>query len=162
MTKLELLIYYAKSWMGTPYHWGLEHGGDDFLGMDCSGFVSEVLQGVGIFKNRQRMTAHDIYEFFCKIYNIDPIRPFNSLNGMFVSQRPKAGWLQFFLDNRNQVYHVNICINDQYVVGAIGGNSKTKDDRTAAEQNAFIKIRPFDYTLKPSMVVYIKPCADIG
>lgn len=129
----DLMVWYASLWIKTPGHWGTEHGGDDFLGMDCSGFLSEVVQAVGLAPHRMRLSAHDWYRYFTEE------------RGCQLLDRARCGALQFFFDENDRVVHVNICFNGAFVVGAIGVSSKVTGDEEAAARNAFVKMRPVDY-----------------
>lgn len=142
-------VWYALFWLKTPYHYGTAHGGDDPKGMDCSGFVSEVLQAVGILSHRTRLSAQGIHDELRR-RAVDLDEP-SSIKVM-----PSEGVLQFFLNDRRRVYHVNLCLNPYFVIGAIGGRSDTLNDDVAALQNAFVKVRPVDYTI-PDEVLYLDP-----
>lgn len=121
----ELAVRYAWHWIGTPYAWG----GDDFSAFDCSGFVSEILQALGVLPHGVRKTAQGLYEIF---------KPFVVAAGY-------AGCLAFWLDDQDEAAHVMLMADDRHVIGASGGGSATKTREDAIRQNAFIKIRPLSY-----------------
>lgn len=145
----QLLVEYAQRWIGTPYHWGTSgHGGDDFMGMDCSGFSSEAFQSVGLCANNLRLTADGWLNYFrvreCA-ENYSPGGP---------------GWIQFHINpNSNKVFHMMICVNSLIVVGASGGDDSVGDDQAAALKNAFVKQRPYDYVKDTAgrKIIYLDP-----
>lgn len=139
-------VRYAFQWVGTPYHWGTEHGGDDFAGMDCSGFFSEIVQSVGIARQGMRTTADGWYRWLIE-------------RGAIVKQDCGMGYAQFHLSQNGHAYHVMFGIDEHLVIGASGGTSDVTNDDEAADANAFVKMRPKDYvpeSLK-RQIVYIDP-----
>jgi len=132
MTKIlsarKWLIRTALSYLGTPYLWG----GDDPAGFDCSGLVIECLKTAGLLGENYDTTANGLYQMY-KEFAID---------------KPSAGALLFYMkknNNRLQAYHVVICLDEYYQIGAGGGDSRTVSIKTAWNQNAFVKIRPINY-----------------
>ena len=65
----ELAIWYAEQWIGTPYIWG----GDDFSGFDCSGYIVEVLQGIGWISRKEDYTADGLYRKYKENKIIQPM-----------------------------------------------------------------------------------------
>jgi len=120
-----IAVDYAKHFIETPY----KYGGDDFSGFDCSGFVIEVLQGVGILPHGHDYSAHDLYTIF---------KPGRVEAGY-------AGCLAFWLDDAGRAVHVMLMVDNGHVIGASGGGSKTDDLADAIRDNAFIKMRPLNY-----------------
>ena len=59
--RVELMLNYAKSFIGTPYVWGANGGG----AFDCSGYVQEVLSCIGLDPKGDQ-TAQKLYDFFIK------------------------------------------------------------------------------------------------
>lgn len=137
---------YAFQWIGTPYHWGTEHGGDDFAGMDCSGFFSEYLQSVGIAPHKMRTTA----DGWCR---------WLKTKGAFVKLDCGMGIAQFHLDKTGHAYHVMVGIDEHLVIGASGGTSDVLNDDDAADANAFVKMRPKNYVHKSlnRRIEYVDP-----
>jgi len=129
----ELAVRYAWAWIRTPYKWG----GDDFSSMDCSGFIIEVLQGVGILPHGRDYSAHDLYMLF---------KPNVVALGY-------AGCLAFWLDDKGHAVHVMLLIDNTHVIGASGGGSKTDDLADAIRDNAFIKMRPLTYRKGTSVII---------
>jgi len=158
-------VKYAVSFLLTPYVWG----GDDFSGIDCSGYVREILLAVGQ-EDPEDKAAHGLYLKFKaegKIIDLEDIQP---------------GCLIFFMKSGSAT-HVEMIIDPVGLsIGASGGGrpkfnlfDEIKKDpilsnfyghlteeefkrrendiflraakrllfeRQAIDQNAFIKIRP--------------------
>lgn len=112
----------ALSHLGTPYIWG----GDDPSGFDCSGFVIECLKTAGILSEREDHTAEQLRAKF--IGNVIPA--------------PRRGALQFLLGPDGRAFHVVLCLDEYFQIGASGGTAKTTTPADAWRQNAYIKIRP--------------------
>jgi len=116
----EIALKIAWSYLGRPYIWG----GDDPTGFDCSGFMIEILKSVGKLPRSGDWTA-------------------NSLAGRWpISNLPTGGDLVFWENTRGHVVHVEMYICNGLAIGASGGGSRTRTIEDAAQQNAFIKIRP--------------------
>ena len=124
ISKRELAIKYLWTFLGTFYSWGGEGPG----GMDCSGLVSEIMQGVGIIGRSERLTAQMFWDRF----------------QMKQVKEPCAGCLVFWhsADNPDKIIHIEMCIDEVHAIGSSGGGSKTITKEDAIRQNAFVKIRP--------------------
>lgn len=130
MTRKEMAIKVAWHYLGLPYRWG---GDDPIQGFDCSGLVVEILKSIGILPRIGDWTAESLYEFFKK-------------HGKLVT-RPDAGCLAFWIDRGTaKIRHIEMFLNSEVTIGASGGGSKTKSLEAAIDQNAYIKIRPVDFT----------------
>jgi cell wall-associated NlpC family hydrolase len=118
-----LFMRVAWSHLGRWYKWG----GDDSSGFDCSGYVIECLQSVGLFPDPGDTTAAGLWK-------------------MFEDRRIRGateGALVFWENDAGKVCHVEVCLDNTYSIGARGGkNIKTVDD--AIKHNAFVKVRPID------------------
>ena len=114
----------AWCFLGLPYRWG---GDDPIRGFDCSGFVIERLKSVGILPVGFDTTANGLW----KMYEDREIF------------EPYEGCLVFF-GAAGRVSHVEYCLSPELSIGASGGWSATTDLPTAARQNAYIKVRPFE------------------
>jgi cell wall-associated NlpC family hydrolase len=89
------IVSIAKKWIGVPYL----YGGNTKAGVDCSGFVKNVYQEVGIDLPR---TSAQQYE---------ELKPTNS---------PVIGDLVFF-KKRNKINHVGIFIGDGKMIHSASG-----------------------------------------
>jgi len=132
---MDELIDYAKKWIGVPYRWG----GENFFGVDCSGYIRQVLKSVNVCPSYD-MTAHGLYRYFME-YGI-------------LLDKPKKGALVFFGDS-NLIRHVSLCINSWQMIEAGGGTSSTKTRSDADASNAFVRIRPISRRI--DLVHYIMP-----
>jgi len=121
--KLDLALKIAWKHYGRFYLWG----GDDPSGFDCSGFVLEILQSVGVISSTHDLTADDMYREWYDLYKIN---------------NPFSGCLAFRVNTNNKAYHVGFMIDSQHVMHAGGGGSYIKTVSDAIKHNAFIKVRP--------------------
>lgn len=131
---IDYLIFYALSFVGTPYKFGGNTPLDG--GMDCSGYVGEVLKAAGILDNHADLSAQGIYN-----YLTDKKQHLKSAS----ISNPERGAVSFYGKDLRHISHVALCINDKLMINAGGGNESvlTKEDAITAE--AFIKIRPVNY-----------------
>jgi len=123
MTKREKALKIAWHFLGTFYTWG----GDDPSGFDCSGFICEILQSTEIIDHKSDYTARSLYEKF-KHRSV---------------AEAKEGVLVFYYHPNKGIFHVEMCLDEESMIGASGGSSKTLTKADAIKHNAFIKIRPF-------------------
>jgi len=115
----------AESLLWTPYKWG----GDDPSGLDCSGFIVELLKSVGVLPNKGDWTARDLFQRF----------------GLNANDKPSEGDLIFWQTTAGQIVHVEMLYNRELAlsIGAAGGGSSTLDEEDAWEHNAYIRVRPY-------------------
>lgn len=126
MTKLEIAIQYAKTFIGKPYIWG---GDDPILGFDCSGLVQEILASIGMDPPGDQ-TAQGLYYYFR-----DKRNGFEGVDG--------PGCLYFFGLSIQEITHVGFGIDcPELMLEAGGGGSKSVNAAKAAELNAYVRIRP--------------------
>jgi len=133
---MELLKEYAMQFVGLPYRWA---GDDAIEGFDCSGLVIELLQSYGVLPRKYDNTADGLYK---KFYNEGVI---NSLG---------FGSLAFF-GRSNRITHIGFMLDNTRMLEAGGGDSTTVNREKAADQNAFIRIRPIES--RKDLVAIIKP-----
>jgi cell wall-associated NlpC family hydrolase len=119
----KLLYDYATAFLGKPYIWG---GDNPVEGFDCSGFCLELLRSQGAW-DRSDDTAQGIYNRFKE-------RPVKSLG---------IGAFAFY--GKSRISHVAMLIDGVHIIEAGGGGSRTKTDKDAAAQDAFIRIRPLNH-----------------
>ena len=120
--------WFMKVVMSLLNKWYI-YGGDDPDGFDCSGIVIEGLRAVGVIHSKKDMTAAGMFKKWSHLSV--PI--------------PFEGCLAFWIGLDKVVYHVAVCLDDQYCLTADGGGSKTKTEEDAKRDDAYIKIRPIDH-----------------
>ena len=96
----------AKSFLGTPYVWGGDCEKEG--GLDCSGYVFNVLKGSGIKVLRD--TAQGYY---------------NKFKQYVVKGTPRAGDLLFFGKSLNNITHVAIACNGSEMIESVGTSKNT-------------------------------------
>lgn len=122
-----ILLETAKRFLGTPYRWG----GDDVLGIDCSGMVIECLKACGLMKSHEPDTTADgLWKKF---------------SGTGKIPQAQACALAFWFNDEGKAYHVAVCTSAYFCITADGGGSKTNTLDDADKQNAFVKYRPIDH-----------------
>lgn len=121
--RLDSVLDYAKSFIGTPYRWGGRHPSE---GLDCSEFVQIVLRAVG-FDPPGDQTAQTLYD---KLKNCSSIPD------------PQAGAVLFFGKSVTKMSHVALALDELLMIEAGGGDRTTTTLQRAIEQRAFIRIRP--------------------
>lgn len=137
-TLRELGIRYAWTWLGRPYLWG----GDDPSGIDCSGLVIEILQGVGLLPHGYDNTEQGLFDRF-RSSRIDA---------------PKPGALVFYKNVAGLITHVGLILEHDIVLQASGGGPASTSPTEAWKQNAFVKIRPLAYRME--IRLYADPFPD--
>jgi cell wall-associated NlpC family hydrolase len=136
---LKALIEYARRFIGVPYYYGGEHPS---RGFDCSGFIQEVLQYVGIDPVGDQ-SAQALYNHFLT----------NSV-GSF----PGTGALVFYGEDVDKITHVALMTSNFTVIEAAGGSPEMigpKALELAVEKKAFVKERPL--TRRKDIVAIILP-----
>jgi len=134
MTLRSLALKYAYSWLGRSYKWG----GDDPSGIDCSGLIVEILQGVGLLKHATDYDVAGLFALF-KDNQTTELVP-----GALVCYKNAAG----------AFIHVGMLTESAGIVlQAAGGGSSTTSPEAAWQQNAFVKIRPIAYRKEAYVIV---------
>jgi len=101
------------------------------FGLDCSGVVCELLQSLGMVKNREEWNAQMLYNGFKK----------NSAT----ASAPVFGSLCFYGRDLNAVTHVSFGLNSTQIIEAGGGTAATLNMHVAEDMNAYVKIRPYKH-----------------
>lgn len=137
MNAKEIFQQAALKWLHVWYKWG----GDDSKGIDCSGLVQELFMMIGLDPAGDQ-TAQAYYDHFKNVSEVDR-SPQVGLNS---TTKYKCGSLVFFGKNPMAISHIGMIIadNSRMMIEAAGGGSSTTSEQKASEQNAFVKIRPFD------------------
>lgn len=135
---MDLLIAYAMTFVGTPY----KYAGNNPLqgGMDCSGFVGEVLRFSGLVGNKEDLTAQELYDRF-------------ESSGSLGSR--SAGSLAFYGKSVTQITHVAFMVDQYRILEAGGGQSSTVSIEDAAAKNAMVRGRLVNY--RQDLVATVKP-----
>lgn len=136
---LKEVTNYAFSFLGTPYRWG---GDDPITGVDCSGLAIEVLKAAGVLHGNYDTTAQGLY---LKLLELKAEK----------NQSPEPLSLAFYGKSDKEITHVGICVSPTHIIEAGGGGSKVIDVKSAADQNAFVRIRPIDH--RADIVGILKP-----
>jgi len=133
---MNILCDYALQFVGLPYRWG---GDDTINGFDCSGLVQELLSAVGLDPQGDQ-SAQGLYDYFSTRSNHD--------------QRG-CGALVFFGKSIKEITHIGMMLNSFLMIEAGGGGSKTIDEKAAADQNAYVRVRP--YNRRTDVVAILMP-----
>lgn len=126
MVKKMIACEYAWHFVGRPYIWG---GDDPMRGFDCSGLVQEILASVGMDPKGDQ-SAQAMFEFYLSVSEREMRGP---------------GALVFYGLRPDKITHIAFMIDDQHIIEAGGGGSKTLTEKDAIEQNAFVRIRPWNH-----------------
>lgn len=122
-----LVINYAMAFLGTPYRYG---GNNPLVGMDCSGFVCEVLKSTGFVKGFEDFSAKEL----CNAL----------LSRGHKSSLPivSSGCILFFGKTKEMIDHVSIAVSETAMVEAGGGDRGTISREAAEASGACVRIRP--------------------
>jgi len=122
---MELVVFYALTFLGTPYAWGGE-GTTKAPGYDCSGFIQKVLSKFGADPELDQ-SAQALYRHFKK-----------DQDSKFVLEK---GSLLFF-GTRRKIVHVALAIDKNNLLESGGGGFRTRSTQRALIENALVRIRP--------------------
>lgn len=122
------MIEYAMTFLGTPYVWG---GNTPDEGLDCSGFVCEVLRSNGVIGSKD--------------YNSQML--YEKLMRLGKQSGTGENSVVFYGKSNLEITHVAFMINGYQVIEAAGeGRENT--------EKGFVRIRPFRY--RSDLVASIK------
>ena len=124
MTKSQF-VRICFEYLHLPYKWG---GDDPIQGFDCSGLVQELLAIFGMDPKGDQ-TAQALYNYFKDNSNEGP---------------RDVGTLVFFGRSKDRISHVGLMLSEHSMIEAGGGGSKTNTEQDAINQNAYVRIRPFN------------------
>jgi|GEM_PF-6708883 len=135
---MDLLIRYAFSFVGTPY----KFGGNNPLqgGIDCSGFVCEVLRFAGLVGNKEDLSAQMLYDRF---HNTGT----EGVKG--------PGVLAFYGESVTKITHVAFMVDQFRILEAGGGDSSTDTLAEAAVRGALVRGRLLEY--RQDLVATVRP-----
>lgn len=114
------MVDYAKSFIGTKYEWG---GNTPEEGMDCSGFIQEVIKADWIYKGDR--TAQDLFFYLSDKFLSDQIINIHKF---------EPGDIVFYGQNLSKITHVSMCI-DKYKVIEAGGEGRQSTSK------GFVRVR---------------------
>lgn len=128
----DLAVEIAWAYYGTFYKWG----GDDPSGLDCSGFVIEIMKSVGLMDHSWDLTADGLKDLF--------------IADVVSEEELKPGSLVFWLNSASVATHIDMVLDVHedgtvFLIGASGGGPGVTGTEEAIIRNAFVKIRPLHY-----------------
>ncbi len=115
------------SHLGTPYIYG---GPNRLTGLDCSGFVIEVLMAAGLFHTGYDTTAQGLYTTASAAGHANVF---------------ELGALAFYGKSLIEVSHVALCLNSTSMIECGGGDHTTTTFEEAKKRGACVRIRPIKY-----------------
>jgi len=121
------LFTVMTSCLGVPYIWG---GNNPMTGMDCSGFAIWCLRSIGLWKGGDD-TAQGLYVHYKTAGHV-----------LTMDDELPLGTLLFFGTSLDTITHITMAIDDDLMIEAGGGGSKTKTPADAAKAGACVRIRP--------------------
>jgi cell wall-associated NlpC family hydrolase len=121
---VKLLIDYAMSFLGVPYVYG---GNNRFTGLDCSGFVQEVIKSGGVILPSD-MSAQGLHDLFIN-----------------AGCKRQAGALAFFGKGPKEISHVALMVDGYRIIEAAGGDRTTRDFDEFKRRGAMVRIRPLTH-----------------
>jgi len=130
---------YALTFLNIPYYWG---GDDPILGFDCSGITQDLYQWLGLDPQGDQ-TAQGLFDHFVK-----------PENGAVVPVADLAT-LCFYGRSIREIVHVGVALDGFRMIEAGGGGRDTKDLKTAAKRNAFVKVR--NIRRRPDLIAMVAP-----
>lgn len=120
------VLDYARAMRFRPYIYA---GNAPFVGVDCSGFVCEVLRAFGELRKGEDKAAAGLFDKYAHLPHLPP----------------EAGSLLFFGASARTVEHVALALSDTRMIEAGGGGPGTTDVATAARQIAMVRERPISW-----------------
>lgn len=126
----DLAVKYAWGFVGLPYIWG---GDDSIEGFDCSGFLIEIMAGIGKLKRGRDYRARDLYYMW-------------AIEDDYHVGYRKPGVSVFFIDELGDgvARHVAFMVSEHHIIHAAGGGSGTLTIADAIKHNAYIKLDNLD------------------
>ena len=105
------MVEIGKKYLGTPYVWGGESM--DEGGMDCSGFIYNVLKDAGVNVYRDTAQGYRSDRFGGKVVNKADLQP---------------GDIIFYGSNKSEATHIAMYIGNGQIIHSSGGSSNTKSN----------------------------------
>ena len=125
---IETMVLYAWTFLGVGYHWGGDHRME---GVDCSGYILEVMRGVGLDigdKTAQGIFDHFYYDSNVIIGEVD---------------YPGRGDLLFFGKNDRKITHIALAYGSGLMLesGGAGRGATLEDSKKTGAGVRLRKIR---------------------
>jgi len=122
--------------LGVPYIYG---GNNRLQGLDCSGFVCEVIRSFGLLRPGEDLSCQLLYDRYWKK----------------IVQEPGPAHLLFFGKNKSKISHVALALNQFRMIEAGGGDETCKDFHRAAILGAMVRERPIGF--RNDLVAIVNP-----
>jgi len=117
----EIVIKVAEANLESPYRWG---GSDPIAGRDCSGHAVHCYQSAGILKHGSDYSANGLYLKFKKGLEESGVTYIQKAS-------PDPGDAVFwFSKSGKKATHVEIALDNRFVIGASGSGSPRFDIKT--------------------------------
>lgn len=123
---LEEFIRYSESFIGVHYSYG---GNNRLTGLDCSGYICEVLRPTGLIGNKEDLSAQGLFDKFM------------SSGRLIDASRPYVGALVFYGKSTNEIVHVALATSAFTIIESGGGSSEIKTLEDAKRVGACIRKR---------------------
>lgn len=121
-------IAYARSYFGVWYRYG---GKSRFAGMDCSGFVSDVLRHDRVVGLKTDLDSLALYEYLLKA------------PGTTIPKAPyPPGTVLFFGYSTDKINHVALVTDGVHMIESAGGDHTTLTFDQAVTRNAGVREVP--------------------
>ncbi len=131
MNGTEDLIRYGESFLGIPY----VYGGKNLNGLDCSGFITEILKSISMLGYHEVLSAQGIYDRF--------IQPDKGA----VCDKAIPGAILFFGKSPTAISHVAMACSAYSLIEAGGGDERTISPNMAIANDARVRKRGINYRL---------------
>lgn len=134
MTTSDVVVLYARSFLGTPYIYA---GNNRLTGLDCGGFVCEVLRSFGFVGPFEDLDCQSIYDRL----SIAP----GSTRFASGDEIPAASILFFKETGSKEMTHTAIALERRRMIECGGGGKVTTDVHKAAMVGAMVRERPISF-----------------
>lgn len=136
MKPIDDVISYAEKFIGVPYMWG---GNTPHRGLDCSGFIIEILKAFCVVHSREDMTAQQIYQRLLR-------------DGENTAPNVSRGQILFFGKGTGSITHIGLAVSGNRMIEAGGGDSSIVNAELADKATAFVRIRGIRQDLVASIL----------
>ena len=133
---MDYLIRYALSFLGVPYIYGANNR---LVGLDCSGFVNEILRPAGIVKRFEDLSAQMLY---------------NKLEAEGTMNTYKTGSIIFFGQSVTKITHVAFMLDRFLMLEAGGGGPECTTVEIAMAKGAMVRLSHINSRQDVVAVIY--------